>query len=47
MINEKSGLILGLTDCVSHPLDMVFFVLCTTSVESRSNYTDLVDLQFL
>lgn len=35
MINEKSGLILGLIDCVSHPSDMAFLVLCTTSVDSR------------
>lgn len=36
MINEKSGLILGLIDCVSHLLDMGFLVLYTTSIDSRS-----------
>lgn len=41
MINEKSGPILGLIDCVSHPLVMEFLVLCTTSVDSRSYLTDL------
>ena len=44
MINEKSGLILGLIGSVSHPLDTAVLVLHTTSVDSRSYSTDLADL---
>lgn len=47
LINERSGLILGLIGSVSHPVDTAVLVLRTTSVDSRSYSTDLADVWWL